>query len=134
MTKERVAGFDRWAFVHGGRTHDVYRAGAGPAVVVVPEMPGIHPGVVGSGRRLADAGYSVYLPSQFGRSGQPLRRRNAPVRPAGLCGPRIHDSGRPHQPCRHLAARSQWRWIRPSALTTPTLPGSRSTHRAGCAS
>ena len=72
MTKERVAGFDRWAFVHGGRTHDVYRAGAGPAVVVVPEMPGIHPGVVGSGRRLVDAGYSVYLPSLFGRPGQPL--------------------------------------------------------------
>jgi len=72
MTEERITGFDGSAFIHDGHTHEVYRAGAGPAVVVVHEMPGIHPGVVGFGRRLVDAGYAVYLPSLFGRPGQAL--------------------------------------------------------------
>ena len=29
-----------------GYTHDVYRKGEGPGVVLIPEMPGIHPGVL----------------------------------------------------------------------------------------
>lgn len=41
-------------------------------MVVVHELPGIHPGVVEFGRRLVAAGYTVYLPSLFGRPGQPL--------------------------------------------------------------
>jgi dienelactone hydrolase len=65
-------GFDRATFAHGGRRHDVYRAGSGPAVVVIHELPGIHPGVVELGRRLVAAGYTVLLPSLFGRPGEPL--------------------------------------------------------------
>ena len=36
-------------FTAAGYTHDVYRKGEGPGVVLIPEMPGIHPGVLGSG-------------------------------------------------------------------------------------
>lgn len=68
----QVPGFSSTAFTHEGRTHDVYRAGAGPAVIVIHEMPGLHPGVVGFAQRLVDAGYSVYLPSLFGRAGAPI--------------------------------------------------------------
>jgi len=64
-------GFTCESFTFDGRTHDVYRAGNGPAVVVMHEMPGLHPGVVDFGRRLLDAGYTVYLPSLFGRPGAP---------------------------------------------------------------
>ncbi len=71
MTRQ-VPGFDLATFTHEGRTHDVYRAGSGPAVVVVHEMPGLHPGVVEFGQRLVDAGYTVYLPSLFGRPGEPF--------------------------------------------------------------
>lgn len=67
-----LVGFDRAAFAHGGRRHDVYRAGSGPAVVVIHELPGIHTGVVELGRRLVAAGYTVLLPSLFGRPGEPL--------------------------------------------------------------
>jgi dienelactone hydrolase len=67
-----LAGFARATFAHAGHRHDVYRAGSGPAVVLIHEMPGIHPGVVAFGRRLVAAGYSVYLPSLFGRPGEPL--------------------------------------------------------------
>jgi dienelactone hydrolase len=70
-TRELV-GFDRATFAHDGRRHDVYRAGSGPAVVVIHELPGIHPGVVELGRRLVAAGYTVFLPSLFGRPGEPL--------------------------------------------------------------
>jgi len=69
---QQIPGFDRVSFAHAGREHDVFRAGTGPAVVVIHELPGLHPGVVTFGRVLADAGYGVYLPSLFGRPGEPL--------------------------------------------------------------
>jgi len=69
---DAVPGFDVTTFTHGGRTHEVYRAGAGSAVVVVHEMPGLHPGVTKFGQRLVDVGYRVYLPSLFGRPGAPF--------------------------------------------------------------
>lgn len=71
MTTPAVAGFDQVAFTHQGRTHQVYRAGRGPAVIVIHEIPGIHPGMVTFAQRLLEAGYTVYLPSLFGRPGQP---------------------------------------------------------------
>jgi Dienelactone hydrolase family len=69
---DALAGFDRSTLEHAGRTHDVYRAGSGPGVIVVHEMPGLHPGVADFGRVLIDAGYTVYLPSLFGRPGEPF--------------------------------------------------------------
>jgi dienelactone hydrolase len=71
MTLPEVPGFDQVPFGHQGRSHPVYRAGAGPAVIVIHEIPGIHPGVLGFARRLLDGGYTVYLPSLFGRPDQP---------------------------------------------------------------
>jgi dienelactone hydrolase len=65
----QVPGFELTAFTHAGRTHDVYRAGSGPAVVLVHEVPGIHPEVIDLARRLIDAGHTVYMPSLFGRPG-----------------------------------------------------------------
>src|SRR6266536_2599926 len=64
------AEFDTTTFTHEGRTHDVFRAGSGPAVVVIHEVPGLHPGVIEFARRLVDAGFTVYLPSLFGRQGE----------------------------------------------------------------
>jgi dienelactone hydrolase len=47
----------------------VYIAGRGPAVIVMPEMPGISPDVARFARWVRDAGFTVYLPSLFGRDG-----------------------------------------------------------------
>src|SRR4249920_1750620 len=47
----------------------VYVAGAGPAVIVMTEMPGISPHVARFARWVRDAGFTVYLPSLFGRDG-----------------------------------------------------------------
>lgn len=64
-----VAGFECVTLSYGDRSYDVYRAGSGPGVVVIHEMPGLHEGVVDFGRVLVAAGYTVYLPSLFGRVG-----------------------------------------------------------------
>ncbi|MDB4914642.1 MAG: dienelactone hydrolase [Gemmatimonadetes bacterium] len=44
-------------------------AGAGPAVIVLAEMPGISPQVARFARWVRDAGFTVYMPSLFGRDG-----------------------------------------------------------------
>jgi dienelactone hydrolase len=62
--------FELSEFSHDGITHQVYKGGSGPAVVVVHEVPNLHPGVVDFGRRLLAAGYTVYLPSLFGTPGE----------------------------------------------------------------
>jgi hypothetical protein len=35
--------FEASTFTHEGRTCELFRAGSGPGVVVVHELPGIHP-------------------------------------------------------------------------------------------
>ncbi len=50
-------------------TKAVHVAGAGPAVIVMTEMPGISPHVARFARWVRDAGLTVYMPSLFGRDG-----------------------------------------------------------------
>ena len=50
-------------------TKAVYVAGAGPAVIVMTEMPGISPHVARVARWVREAGFTVYMPSMFGRDG-----------------------------------------------------------------
>ena len=50
-------------------TKRVYVAGSGPAVIVMTEMPGISPHVARFSRWVRDAGFTVYMPSLFGRDG-----------------------------------------------------------------
>ncbi|WP_156689365.1 dienelactone hydrolase family protein [Mycobacterium sp. Marseille-P9652] len=69
-----AADLSGWAvapFTGGGFTHDVYRRGAGPGVVLIPEIPGIHPGVLALGNHLVDNGFTVAIPSLFGEPGKP---------------------------------------------------------------
>ncbi|WP_406855227.1 dienelactone hydrolase family protein [Alsobacter sp. KACC 23698] len=52
-----------------GITKTVHVAGAGPAVIVMAEMPGISPHVARFARWVRDAGFTVFMPSLFGRDG-----------------------------------------------------------------
>jgi dienelactone hydrolase len=52
-----------------GQEKTVHVAGVGPAVIVMPEMPGISPDVVRFAEWVRDAGFTVYLPSLFGVDG-----------------------------------------------------------------
>ncbi|WP_344240187.1 dienelactone hydrolase family protein [Actinocorallia libanotica] len=47
----------------------VHVAGSGPAVVLMPEMPGVSPDVLRLARWVRDAGFTVYVPSLFGTDG-----------------------------------------------------------------
>jgi dienelactone hydrolase len=64
-------------FSAAGFTYDVYRKGAGPGVVLIPEMPGIHPGVLALGNHLVDNGFTVVIPSLYGTPGAPAVRAGA---------------------------------------------------------
>lgn len=50
-------------------TKRVHIVGSGPAVIVMTEMPGISPQVARFARWVRDAGFTVYMPSLFGRDG-----------------------------------------------------------------
>lgn len=52
-----------------GIAKTVHVTGRGPAVIVMTEMPGISPQVARFARWVRDAGFSVYMPSLFGRDG-----------------------------------------------------------------
>ena len=52
-----------------GSTKVVFTCGSGPAVIVMAEMPGISPEVARFSRWVRDAGFTVYMPSLFGRDG-----------------------------------------------------------------
>jgi dienelactone hydrolase len=52
-----------------GVAKKVYMAGEGPAVIVMAEMPGISPHVARFARWVRDSGFTVYMPSLFGRDG-----------------------------------------------------------------
>jgi dienelactone hydrolase len=61
--------FDPRSITLDGVTKVVHVAGAGPAVIVMTEMPGISPHVARFSRWVRDAGFTVYMPSLFGRDG-----------------------------------------------------------------
>jgi dienelactone hydrolase len=69
-----LANYVRFDFDAGRWRRQVFRRGAGPAVIVIHEVPGLHPGVIRFADRLAEAGLSVFLPSLFGRPGRPFSR------------------------------------------------------------
>jgi dienelactone hydrolase len=65
-----LPGFTESTFTHDGLTRPVYAGGSGPAVVVIHEVPGLHPQVVEFAQRVVDAGFSVRMPSLFGTPGR----------------------------------------------------------------
>lgn len=69
-----LTGWSAAPFSAAGLTHDVYRKGDGPGVVLIPEMPGLHPGVLALGNHLVDNGFTVAAPSLFGTPGAPAVR------------------------------------------------------------
>jgi dienelactone hydrolase len=68
----RLAGWDENAFEAAGRSYPVFRRGTGPGVVVLHEVPGITPKVQAFGEEVAAAGFTVVMPSLFGRPGTPM--------------------------------------------------------------
>jgi dienelactone hydrolase len=65
-----LATFTGETFTHRDRTRRVFRKGEGPAVLVITEMPGISPMVLGFADRVVAVGCTAVLPDLFGRAGR----------------------------------------------------------------
>jgi dienelactone hydrolase len=61
--------FERTSFTADGKTRAVFRKGTGPAVIVIAEMPGISPQVLGFAARVAAIGCTAVVPHLFGNPG-----------------------------------------------------------------
>lgn len=66
---DNLADFAQLSLTFNDETKLVHTIGEGPAVVVMTEMPGITPEVARFARWVRDAGFSVWMPSLFGRDG-----------------------------------------------------------------
>lgn len=69
-----LAGYTKSSLSQAGYTFPVYQKGSGPAVIVMHEMPGLHPGIVEFADRVVEAGMTVFCPSLFGTPGKPASR------------------------------------------------------------
>ena len=79
-----LADYTKFSLSQAGHTFPVYQKGSGPAVIVMHEMPGLHPGVVQFADRVAAAGMTVFCPSLFGTPGKPASRGYALVTALGV--------------------------------------------------
>jgi dienelactone hydrolase len=71
---QAFAGYAAFEFSDGRYTRKVWRKGSGPAVIVMHEMPNLHPLVLRFADRVAAAGMTVYCPSLFGEDGRMTSR------------------------------------------------------------
>jgi dienelactone hydrolase len=70
VSDPELDGWQRDTFTSGRVTRTVYRAGSGPGVVVIHEIPGVTPNVQAFAQRVVDAGFTVAMPSLFGTPGR----------------------------------------------------------------
>jgi dienelactone hydrolase len=66
--------FERRELTFEGERKRVFVSGAGPAVIVMAEMPGIYAHVIRFARIVRDAGFTVWMPALFGTEGGPVTR------------------------------------------------------------
>ena len=70
QNEQAFADYTPFDFTDGRYTRKVWRKGTGPAVIVMHEMPNLHPLVLRFADRVADAGMTVFCPSLFGEDGR----------------------------------------------------------------
>jgi len=67
---DALRNYEEFEFNDGRWTRTAYRRGSGPAVVIIHEMPGMHPLVIRFADHVAEAGMTAVLPSLFGKPGK----------------------------------------------------------------
>jgi dienelactone hydrolase len=65
-----LPGFTAYPFTHEDTTRTIFRRGAGPGVVIMTELPGITPAVMGFAARVVAEGFTVFLPQIIGTPGK----------------------------------------------------------------
>ena len=69
MQDDPLEDFDKQSITLNDVNKSVYVSGTGPGVIVMTEMPGISPHVARFSRWIRAAGFTIYMPSLFGRDG-----------------------------------------------------------------
>jgi dienelactone hydrolase len=69
---DALEGFTKESFEAEGKRRDVYRAGSGPAVIIMSEAPGMTPEQAVFGSRVVAAGCTAVMPNLFGDPGRPM--------------------------------------------------------------
>ena len=72
MSTHVLNGWTKGSFTAAGITHDTYRKGSGPLVVVVHEVPGITPKVAAFAEEVVSAGFTVVMPDLLGTPGKEM--------------------------------------------------------------
>ena len=72
MSTNVLNGWTKGSFTAAGITHDTYRKGSGPLVVVVHEVPGITPKVAAFAEEVVSAGFTVVMPDLLGTPGKEM--------------------------------------------------------------
>jgi len=72
MSTNVLNGWTKGSFTAAGITHDTYRKGSGPLVVVVHEVPGITPKVAAFAEDVVSAGFTVVMPDLVGKPGKEM--------------------------------------------------------------
>jgi dienelactone hydrolase len=72
MPHDPLDDFERSEFTHAGTTRTVYRAGSGPGVIVIHELPGLTPAVADFARRVVGEGFTVAAPVLAGEPGKKM--------------------------------------------------------------
>ncbi|MFI5536995.1 dienelactone hydrolase family protein [Nocardia sp. NPDC051900] len=70
MSDDDLHDFERDSFTYDGKTRALFRRGAGPAVIVMAEFPGISPEVFDFARRVAGLGCTAVVPHLYGNPGR----------------------------------------------------------------
>jgi dienelactone hydrolase len=78
-------GWAKGSFTAAGITHDTYRKGSGPLVVVVHEVPGITPKVAAFAEEVVSAGFTVVMPDLVGTPGKEMSNGYAMFSLAKVC-------------------------------------------------
>ena len=66
-------------------TFPTYRKGTGPGVIVIHEIPGPTPKVIGFAQEVVDAGFTVVMPHLFGRLEEPMSPLSTARTLANVC-------------------------------------------------
>jgi len=83
--RDPMRDFERREITLLNQTKPVYVSGAGPAVIVMAEMPGIYVHVIRFARIVRDAGFTVWMPALFGTEGGPVTTGVAVATMARAC-------------------------------------------------
>lgn len=82
---DRLADFTSFPFAHANVERTVFRKGGGPGVVVMHEVPGVSAEVLRFARKVADAGFTVFVPHLFGTLGKKTNPVDRMFQLAKLC-------------------------------------------------